>query len=500
MRRAGLAALAIAVVFAASAPAASAGTYIVTGTGDAPAVCASPGPCPTLRAALAGADANSGPDSIVFSDALGRATISVTTTLSASSEVDIDGGGDITVEQSALATGPLFRFESAAQGARIRNITLAGPGAGSPGSTSLVSTAASDMTISASTLRDAATSGVSIGGAAQHVRVSQSSIYGYGTKAISFDAAGVNGGIAPPANLRVGPRRADGTLPVTGSTAVPGALELFRGPQQAFAFTGAVVGGDFSVVPSPEPAAGETVGATVTDAPGDTSEYATARVPDDVVSPRLVAAVATSNNTIEVQPSEPVDPPSVQPADFAVQMAGIDRPVLGASPNADGTRITLYFSDRWEAGEAGLMRLSAPGAISDRAGNVSLEPADVHVGGAPGDFVAPVVTGLKLKPSTGICWVIGPRCKRDRTAIVFHSSEDGDAFATIFRGTHRIGERRFSGQPGDNYVRFDGKVLGRRLAPGRYRMYMAMEDGAGNRTPFAQQPHATFTVKSTRGR
>jgi hypothetical protein len=435
----------------------------------------------------------------VFSDALGQATISATTTLGASSEVDIDGGGDITVQQSALA-GPLFRFESAAQGARIRNITLAGPGAGSPGATSLVSTAAPDMTISASTLRDAGTSGVSIDGSAQHVRVTQNSIYGYGTKAISFDAAGVNGGIAPPSNLRVGPRRADGTLPITGSTAVPGALELFRGAQQAFAFTGSVAGGDFSAVPSPEPAAGETVGATITDVPGDTSEYATARVPDDVVSPRLVAALATSNNTIEVQPSEPVDPLSVQPTDFAVQMAGIDRPVLGASPNPDGTRITLNFSHRWEPGEAGLVRLSAPGAIADRAGNVSLEPADVHIGGAPGDFVAPVVTGLRLKPSTAICWAIGPRCRRARTAIVFHSSEDGDAFATVFRGTRRIGERRFNGQPGDNFIRFDGKVLGRRLAPGRYRLYMAMEDGAGNRTPFARQPHATFTVKSTRGR
>jgi hypothetical protein len=83
---------------------------------------------------------------------------------------------------------------------------------------------------------------------------------------------------------------------------------------------------------------------------------------------------------------------------------------------------------------------------------------------------------------------------------VFRSSEDGDAFATVFRGTRRIGERRFHGQPGDNYIRFDGKILGRRLAPGRYRMYMAVEDGAGNRTPFVQQPHTTFTVKSTRGR
>jgi hypothetical protein len=454
------------------------------------------------------ANATPGPDAIVFSDALGTATVTAATTLTATDQVDIDGGGDITVQQAAGATGPLLRLEPAtpaagptpatpgAQGSRVRNITLAGPGAGAAGSTALVSTGASDVVIATSILRDAATSGASIDGSAQHVRVTQSSIFRYGTKPISFDASGVNGGIAAPASVRVGPRRADGALPVTGTTAVPGALELFGGPQLGFALGAAVGGGDFSVVPSPEPAPGETLGATLTDAAGDTSEYALATVPADVASPHLVAAVASSNNSIDILASEPIDPATVQPEDFAVQMTGVNRAVIGVSVSGD--RVSLLFSDAWEAGEAGMLRLAAPGAIADAAGNVSLAPADIHVGGAPGDFIAPVVTGLRLSPSKRLCWTIGPHCKRAGAAIIFRSSENGDAWATVLRGSRRIGERRFHGQPGSNFIRFDGKVLGRRLPPGRYRMYMAMQDEVGNRTPFARQPHTTFTVKGTR--
>jgi hypothetical protein len=487
---------------AALAPAsAAADTFTVTGSGDGAAACGLDGNCPTLRAAVTSADADpSTTDSIVFSSALDGATITVTATLPVTGPVGIDGGDHVTVEQSGSVSGPLLRLTSGAGGSAVRNITLVGPGPGGAGATSLVSTAASDVTVSNSTLRDATTSGLAIDGDAQRVRASQNTIFGYGTKAISFDAVGVNGGIAAPANLRVGPRRADGTLPITGSTGPGGALEIFRGPQQAYSFATGVGAGDFSVFPAPEPSPGEAFAATITDAAGDTSEYAATVAPDDVVSPFLAGAVATSLTTIEVQASEPIDPASIQPDDFDVEMAGVTRPVVGTTVSGDGTRITLFFQDAWEAGEAGLMRLTAPGAIADPAGNVSLAPADKHVGGAPGDFIAPVITGFRLKPNRGICFVAGPRCKRERTAIIFRSSEDGDTYITVFRGSRRLGERRYTGQSGDNYIRFDGKIRGRRIKPGRYTMYVAMEDEVGNRTPFAEQPHATFRVKSTRGR
>jgi hypothetical protein len=220
-------------------------------------------------------------------------------------------------------------------------------------------------------------------------------------------------------------------------------------------------------------------------------------VPDDTTSPFLVGAVASSYNTIDVQPSEPVDPQSIQPTDFSVQVAGVNRPVLGASASPDGTRISLFTDGSWAAGDAGLMQLTAPGAINDANGNFSQAPARIHVGGAPGDFIAPVITNFRLNPTRGVCWVYGPHCKRERTAIIFRSSEDGDTWITVFHGARNVGERRYTGQPGANYIRFDGKIRGRRLRPGLYSMRVAMEDEVGNRLPLAEQPVARFRVKRT---
>jgi hypothetical protein len=179
-------------------------------------------------------------------------------------------------------------------------------------------------------------------------------------------------------------------------------------------------------------------------------------------------------------------------------MAGVNRAIDSAAPNADGTRITLHSPDTWEPAEAGIMRLSFPGVIADRAGNTNGDPFDVRVGGAPGDFVAPIVTNFRLNPTHGVCFVVGPRCPKDRTAIIFRSNEDGDTFITVFRGKRLIGERRYTGQPGLNYIRFDGKIRGRRIRPGLYRMFVAMQDEVGNRLRLARQPHDDFRVKSTK--
>jgi hypothetical protein len=491
------AALAAAAAALATAPAALADTFRVSGTSDAPAACAGT-ICPTLRSAVTSANALPGADAIVFDPALGAATITVNATLSVTDNVTIDGGGDITVAQAPAAAGPLLDVAAGgANGSAIQSITLAGPGAGTAPATSLVSASASNVRVASSTLRDAATSAVSIRNNAQRVRVTRNSIFGYGTKAVSFDSPGVNGGIAPPASLRVGPRRADGTLPVTGSTATAGTIELFRGAHQSFFLDGGVPGGGFSFTPSTEPAAGEPVSATLTDGAGDTSEYASTRVPDDVASPSLAGAVATGFDTITVQASEPIDPASVQPADFVVQMASVTRTITSASVTAGGTRIVLVSDKPWEAGEAGTIHLTAPGAITDTAGNASLADPGRHVGGAPADLIAPVITSFRLNPRRGVCFVLGPHCKRDRTAIIFRSSEDGDTYVTVLRGRKLIGERRYTGQPGANYIRFDGKIEGRRLRPGLYRMYAAMQDEVGNRTPVDRQPHVTFRVKRT---
>src|SRR4051812_14846645 len=67
--------------------------------------------------------------------------------------------------------------------------------------------------------------GVTITG--QNNSVGHVAFFGNGGKAIA-NGPGANGGIAPPQNLRIGPRRPDGSLPLTGTSAA-GTVELWSG-------------------------------------------------------------------------------------------------------------------------------------------------------------------------------------------------------------------------------------------------------------------------------
>ncbi|MEA2458982.1 MAG: hypothetical protein QOC95_1954, partial [Thermoleophilaceae bacterium] len=442
-----LAGVGAAAALLLGAPAAMAATLTVTGTGDSAGPCTG-NDCPTLRSALTQAATTPEADTIQFADSLSGATITVGSTLPSPGRVDIVGGGDTTVAQSASAAGPLLLLSTGSAGSTVRDITLVGPGSAGAASTSLIRIAASSITVAGSTLRNATGAGVEVASGSQQVTITQNSIYGYGTNPVTFESSDVNGGIHPPANLRVGPRNADGTLPVSGTTDGVGGLEFFGGPQRSFFFGAGVGGGAFSFVPTPEPAAGDLLGITITDGAGNTSEYANVRVPDDTASPFIVGAVATTLNAIDVQMSEPVDPATVQTTDFFVQMTAVTRPITGAFVSPDGTRITLTSSKPWGSGEAGIVRLTQPGAIADPAGNASLAPVERHVGGAPGDFIAPVVTNFRLNPNRGVCFVEGPRCKHPRTAVIFNSSEEGDMYITVFRGKRLIGERRYTGHAG----------------------------------------------------
>jgi CSLREA domain-containing protein len=482
------------------APAALAAPPItVTSGADGGGVCPSPNNC-TLRDAIAAAQMAPSADTIDFDPSVSTVTIS-SAPLAVASAITVDGGGGVTVaEDPAYTGGPLFSFQTGSIGSTLENITLAGPGAA--GATSLVEVAVPNVTIASSTLRDARTSGVSLISGGQQVTITRSPIYRFGTKAISFDASGVNGGIAAP-TLQVGPRQANGTLPITGTTGPGGTLELFRGDpavSDGFWFDATVPGGAFSVVPPAEPMPGEKVSATITDPSHDTSELVTTTVPSDVVSPWIANAVATSFNEIRVQPSEPIDPASIQPSDFAVHMAGVDRPIAGASASPDGSSITLYSPNGWGPGDAGMVHLTAAGAIADPSGNMSLTTSDVHVGGAPGDFVPPVVTNFRLSPASRLCILPKPRCRTNGAKIIFRSSEDGFAWITVLRGTKLIGTRKYIAQPGDNLIHFDGKIRGRRLAPGLYRMYVGVQDTFGNLTAAANQPSRTFSIAKPKKR
>jgi len=499
----------LGVAASAQTAAAASATFVVDDTGDEPdqtpapgdTDCATAGGRCTLRAALMQANSTSDSDVIVFDASIDGDTIEVATQLPPIVRpVRIDASDrDITVAPSALITLPLFLIRdtpTSGGGSTLRGLTIDGDPDGPGRAGPLIRAGASDVTIDRVVARNSADDGIEVASTAQRVHITRSPVFAYapGREAIALDP-GANGDIAPPQNLRVGPRRGDGTLPITG-TAPDGVVELFRGdpatgPQ---AFTAESPGGNFSFVLGIEPAPAEKFTATATDTAKNTSEFAETTTPSDVVSPFLLGGVATSLTDVRVQPSEPLDPSNVQVEDFTLTMANSERPLGGLSVAPDGSSVTLHSSTPWLNGEAGTVSLRAPAAVTDLSGNQNLQPGVVRVGGAPGDFIAPAVTSLKVSPKSRICISKGRKCKKPGTYVSFVTSEDGEAVFTFVRGTRTIGIRRYPVEPGRNKIRFDGRIHGRKITAGRYKLYVGVEDAVGNIA--ALQPRYLFSIRS----
>ncbi|MEA2443616.1 MAG: hypothetical protein QOJ12_908, partial [Thermoleophilales bacterium] len=514
----------------AAAPAAAGATadrFTVDSTGDAVDATVGDDQCRTasnvctLRAAIM--ESNSDPnavDDIVFSAALGAATIAPATPLPpVAAKATIDGGGDITIAPgTAMAPGvPLLLISedttapppppptSTAAGSTLSRITLDGDPSGPGRAGPLLRIEVSDVVIDRVVARNSGDDGIEVGPkptrpAPQRVRITRSPVFAYapGAEPIAL-AAGANGDIAPPQSLRVGPRRADGALPVTG-TSGDGLVELFRGnpatgPQE---FVNDAQGGSFAFVLNPEPAPGEQFSATFA-ANGNTSKFsATATTPSDIESPRLLGGVATSLSDVRIQPSEPLDPATVQPEDFSLVMAGAERQVTAATPAPDGSSVTLKSATPWLNGEAGVVSLRAPGAVTDRSGNESPAVRDIRVGGAPGDFIAPLDTSLRVENHRKVCISKASRCPHPGAQVIFISSEPGDALFTIARGSRTLGERHYTAKAGRNRIRFDGRLRGRKLSAGKYKVSVVVEDAVGNVAPSGRS--YPFTIVKTPGR
>lgn len=339
------------------------------------------------------------------------------------------------------------------------------------------------------TVRNNGGSGIYVGG--QNDVITQTIIHGNGGDPIDL-APGANGGIQPPQNLRIGPRRADGSLPLTGSTS-GGTLEVFTGnPFSSLApsyfFSHDVAGGDFTYNFPSEPAPGTTFALTLR--AGGTSEFALVSVPSDVTSPEIAHARAVSTTEVRIVPTEPVEPASVQASDFRLLMAGQERPIASAGMAPDGS--IALTSSGWKPGEAGYVDVTAPGALADAAGNESLLATRYRVAAAPGDFVAPIATRMRLAPRA-ICLTRGRRCRRAGATLSFIATEAGKVEVVVQRGNRRVGTRIHVVEAGMNRVSFDGRLRGRKLRAGRYRLLLFMTDIVGNRNP--NPPITTFSVR-----
>jgi hypothetical protein len=444
--------LAFALFALAAGPAVARAATVVDNTGDdavgIPANCLTAGNC-KLRDAVAGGG------TVNFAPGLGAIQLTSPLTIGTSGVTIADPEGDVTVGPSG-SVDPLVDFT--AGNALVQGVTLTNPGG------------------TAVKVEDGVTG----------VKIERSPIFNV-TTPIAL-GTGSNAGIPPPHGLTVGPRQPDGTLPVTGSAPDGARVDVYSGDPSgstATEFLGAATAngsGSFSLVPSPELGPGTTVTATSTGA--GTSQYSqAATVPADVSSPSLTAAFAFSTNEVIVIPSEPLAGGSLNLSDFALQMAGVPRAIVQGGVSPDGGRVYLISSQPWNPGEAGAISLAGPGVLTDAAGNFNLGTSAVIVGAAPGDFQAPAVQSLKLKPSK-VCLTKGRRCRHPGVTISFVTNEPGKAVVVINRASNRrAGEfvKRVT-KPGVVKIKWHGTIHGRRLRAGRYVVEVSMEDLVGNVT------------------
>jgi hypothetical protein len=417
----------------------------------------------SLRAAV---DAAAAGEAITFGPGLGAITLS--------SPVDVDTPvaiqdpeNDAEVRGSA---GPLLRFVSGSAGSSVRGVRLLATGG----------------------------AGVAVGAGIGPIAVRAApAVLGEPPLALG---AGANGGIVPPPDLRVA-RGSAGGLVVSGTAGVAGGLDVYRGNPAAG--SGAAFGGELPVPAGPfsaalpfDAASGDLVAATLTGASEGTSAFATVRVPGDLVAPRLLGAVAVSQTQVRVRLSEPVDPASVAPADFALRMGTSARALAGAALGADGATVLLSAPRAWRGGEAGTVALSAPGAVLDGSGNESGAPEAVRVAAAPGDVLEPLASALRVRPRA-LCLTRGRRCRRAGALVRFVASEESRVTFVLQRGNRRVGVRKYDARAGSNTIRFNGRVKGRKLRQGVYRLLVYLEDAVGNQT--SDPPLQRFTIRRVTG-
>jgi hypothetical protein len=199
--------------------------------------------------------------------------------------------------------------------------------------------------------------------------------------------------------------------------------------------------------------------------------------------PAISSAVAISLKDVRIYFNQAVDPGSVQTTDFALSMADSDRPVTATTVAPDGLTAIVSSSSQWFNGEAGSIHLAGPGAINSTTGEPSTSTDPVKVGGAPGDFIAPTIGGFRLTRSRVKCWCGG------KVGLIYSTSQDAyRGFLTVYRGGTKIGVRRIVARPGRNNYGWDGRINGRLLNHGRFRLQITVVDLVGNETLPNQAP------------
>lgn len=248
--------------------------------------------------------------------------------------------------------------------------------------------------------------------------------------------------VAAP-TIAIGPRRADNSVSVSGSA--PGAVQVDffsadgadTGEKEGdnYEFSPPVSGGSYTYPLTPVPAAGKWFNATATGAAGTSGFAQRTRVPDDLVSPSLVAAVAVSNSRVRLDFDEAIGPGSVAPQAFTLAVGDVDRPLTTAG--VSGNSVYLDSSLPWLSGETGGFTTTGAGArVADNAGNELLGLPSAAVYAGPGAIDVPLISNFRFSPNR-VCRKVTIRCKRARVYVYVTLNKPARVVFRVFRGSKR---------------------------------------------------------------
>lgn len=303
--------------------------------------------------------------------------------------------------------------------------------------------------------------------------------------------------------LSVGPRRADGTLPIGGVSPGGDRVDLYfadgptTGAHEAddYLQTVTATAGVYGFVPGVEPVPGQKLTATSSGLTG-TSDFAQrVTVPDDIVSPVFAGAVAVGNARVRLDFSEPIAAGSVAPAGFSLSVGNLARPIIAATPS--GNSIFLDTNLPWNPGEAGNFLTTDAVRITDYSGNELIGQAASTVLAGPGELEAPVIGSMRFS-SNRVCQSVTARCKRGKTFVLISLNKPARVIFNVLRGTVRkkpmvtFVKRLDAGR---NRVSFTATVSGKKLPAIGMTLRATAQDVARSLSSPVETPFRVVTNK-----
>jgi hypothetical protein len=178
------------------------------------------------------------------------------------------------------------------------------------------------------------------------------------------------------------------------------------------------------------------------------------------------ATIRVENNSSSAYDNVAADLVGANPRDFEVVSDGC---AAGLIPAGGACVVRVRFIPQRIGPRVAQLRLSGT------AGN---DPVLIGLTGrGTADRKPPALRAVRIRPPA-----FAVRAPGSGARIRFRLSEAARVRFTVLRAGHRLGRFRAAGSKGSNSRAFSGRLHGRALAPGAYRLRVVARDPAGNRS------------------